>query len=221
MNKSIKLLTKLLTIAAISAAVSWSSFAVAESLATSDPARVAVTRELPWDGDAEVRINVPATIRYRPDAGTNLVATGSPEALSHLRLRDGRIDFDCSGFEPGEALELVLPGRALNQFTLNGTGHLVFENINQRRLEIKLNGRGDVRGTGTAEDVNLRIAGSGDAYLGGLAIQRVRVRIAGNGDAELAPEDNADIRIAGSGRNSLFSNSRAIYRPASRARAEL
>src|SRR4029079_1745836 len=60
--------------------------------------------------------------------------------------------------EPSEALELVLPGRALNQFTLNGTGHLVFENINQRRLEIKLNGRGDVRGTGTAEDVDLRIA---------------------------------------------------------------
>ena len=95
---------------------------------------------------------------------------------------------------------MVLPGRALNQFTLNGTGHLVLENINQRRLEIKLNGRGDVRGTGTAEDVDLRIAGSGDAHLGGLAIQRVRVRIAGSGDAELSPEDDADIRIAGSGR---------------------
>jgi hypothetical protein len=49
---------------------------------------IGTTRELPWDGDGEVRINVPATIRYRPDAGANLVATGSPEALSHLRLRD-------------------------------------------------------------------------------------------------------------------------------------
>jgi hypothetical protein len=94
---------------------------------------------------------------------------------------------------------LVLPGRALNQFTLNGTGHLVLENINQRRLDIKLKGSGDVRGTGTAEDMDLRIAGSGDAHLGCLAIQRVRVRIAGSSDVELSPEDDADIRIAGSG----------------------
>ena len=39
-----------MTTAAISAVVSWSSFAVAESLAASDPAGAAVTRELPWEG---------------------------------------------------------------------------------------------------------------------------------------------------------------------------
>jgi hypothetical protein len=78
-------------------------------------------------------------------------------------------------------------------------------------LEIKLNGRGDVRGTGTAEDVDLRIAGSGDAYLGELAVQRVKVRIAGSGDAELAPEDDADIRIAGSGRIRFLKQPRNLH----------
>jgi hypothetical protein len=157
------------------------------------------TREFAWDGGDEVTINVPATIRYRPGVGTSITASGSPELLRHLRVRNGRIEFDCWGLGYHDRLDVVLPGVPLASFTLNGSGTLVLEELNQRELEIDVRGSGEVRATGSAQDVDLDIAGSGEAYLGALSSQRVEISIAGSGEAEIAPQDEADIRIAGSG----------------------
>jgi hypothetical protein len=156
-------------------------------------------REFAWEGGDEVTINVPATVRYRPGAGTTVTASGPPEVLQHLSVSNGRIGLDCWGLDYGDRLDIVLPGAPLESFTLNGSGTLVLEELNQPQLEIDLRGSGEVRATGSAQNVDLDIAGSGEAYLGALASQRVEISIAGSGEAEIAPQDEADIRIAGSG----------------------
>lgn len=158
-----------------------------------------VTRELAWNGDDGVTINVPATIHYRPDNGPVLRASGPNGMMTHLRVRDGRVELDCTMYGADRQLDLVLPGRAFDSFTLNGTGHLVLENLKQNRLNVNLRGTGDVRANGVADDLTLNIAGSGDADLGRLAVNSSKVRIAGSGKAALAPKDSADITIAGSG----------------------
>jgi len=169
------------------------------------------TREIAWDSDGdEVTINVPATVTYRPGPGTMLIARGSPEALSHLRVRGGRIEFDCRGLYFGGDLDLILSGQKLSDFTLNGSGRLVLENINPPELDVAIRGSGEVEATGTAEDVDLSIAGSGEAHLGGLVVKSMEVRIAGSGDAEIAPEDEVDIRIAGSGEIRLLTQPRSL-----------
>jgi hypothetical protein len=177
----------------------------------SGEASVGDTREIAWESDSdEVTINVPSTVTYRPGSGTTLIARGSPEALSHLRVRGRRIEFDCRGLDLDGDLELTLPGQPLNDFTLNRTGRLVLENINTRELDVSIHGQGEVEATGTAEDVDLTIAGNGEAHLGKLAAKSVAVRIAGNGDAEIAPEDAADIVIAGSGKIRLLTRPRSL-----------
>lgn len=158
-----------------------------------------VTRDLEWNGDETVTVNVPATIHYRPDNGPMLRASGPNAMMSHLRVRDGRIELDCKLYGFGRELDLVLPGREFDSFTMNGTGHLVLENLNQNRVAVNLRGTGDVRASGRAEDLTLTIAGTGDADMGRLAVQSSKVRIAGSGKAELSPKDSADIEIAGSG----------------------
>ncbi len=169
------------------------------------------TREIAWDSDGdEVTINVPATVTYRPGTRTTLLASGSPETLSHLRVRGGRIEFDCRGLFFGGDLDLILPGQTLSDFTLNGSGRLVLENIDLPELDVTIRGSGEVEATGTAEDVGLSIAGSGEAHLGRLAVKSMEVRIAGSGDAEIAPEDEADIRIAGSGEIRLLTQPRSL-----------
>ena len=83
------------------------------------------TRELAWNGDSVATINVPATVHYRPGAGSTVHASGPNELMSHLRVREGRIELDCnlSGFD--RELDLVLPGRAFHTFTLNGTPGII------------------------------------------------------------------------------------------------
>jgi len=168
------------------------------------------SREFAWDdsGD-EVAINVPARILYRRGSGDVLVASGPPDMLDHLRVQNGRIDFDCGGFHRGR-LDLTLPGRAFNDFTVNGSGTLTLQDIDQRRLRIRIRGSGKASATGTAEEVDLSIAGSGDADFGKLAVKRVDINIAGSGNADVAPEDAASVHIAGSGKIRLLTQPRSL-----------
>jgi hypothetical protein len=169
------------------------------------------TREIAWDSDDDdVTINVPATVTYRPGTGTMLIARGSPEVLSHLQVRDGRIGLDCRGVSFGSALDLTLPGLPLSDFTLNGSGRLVLENINQPELEVSIRGSGAVEASGVAENVDLNIAGSGEARLANLAVKSMEVRIAGSGDAQIAPQDEVDINIVGSGQIRLLTQPQNI-----------
>jgi hypothetical protein len=169
------------------------------------------TREIAWDSDDDdVTINVPATVTYRPGTGTALIARGSPETLSHLRVRNGRVEFDCRGISFDRDLELILPGQPLSEFTLNGSGRLILQDINQPELEVAIHGQGEIEATGTAADVELSIAGAGEARLGSLAVKTMEVSIAGAGDAEIAPEDAVDISIAGAGRIRLLTHPPSI-----------
>jgi hypothetical protein len=158
------------------------------------------TREIRWDGDDDVVLNVPATTTYRPGAGDTLVATGPADALAHLRVRDGRIEFDCRGLDLDEELHLTLPGRRLDDFTVNGSGTLALENLDLDQLDIAVRGSGRVRASGTSDDVDLEIAGSGAAELADFAAQRMDIKIAGSGAVRATGTTNdLDLAIAGSG----------------------
>jgi hypothetical protein len=163
------------------------------------PPPTANSRELPWRGDGDVTIDVPASVHYRPGTGETVTLSGAPEALRHVRIDGGRIEFDCDWHGTGDNLEVTLPGRALRRFALNGSGQLYLDDVKQDELTIAINGSGGVRGNGEVDSLNLAIAGSGDADLGALNAKRLRAVIAGSGNARVAPEDDADIAIVGSG----------------------
>jgi hypothetical protein len=169
------------------------------------------TEELAWNGDGTVTINVPAVVHYQPGSGDTVRATGPEELTSHLRVRDGRIELDCNFSGSDRKIDLVLPGRAFDTFTLNGTGRLMLENLKQDRLNVSLRGEGDVRATGVADDLTLNIAGSGDG------IRRKCGSPAAAGPRWL----RRTVRISSSPVPARFasSNSRAICRPISPDRA--
>jgi hypothetical protein len=52
--------------------------------------------------------------------------------------------------------------------------------------------------------------GSGSAHLGDLTAQSVGIRITGRGDAEIAPREEADLRITGAGEIKLLTQPRNL-----------
>jgi hypothetical protein len=156
------------------------------------------TRNLAWAGGDTVRINVPATVHYRPGSGDQLVANGPQDVLDHLRIREGRIELDCRNADRDD-ITITLPGRAFRHFTLAGSGRLMLQDIDQPRLMLSLRGSGSVEANGAAADTEVEISGSGDARLAGLKVNQLRLRISGSGDAEVAPAEEADVEIDGSG----------------------
>ena len=160
----------------------------------------ATAREIVWDGDDSVQIDIPADVHYQPGSEQKVTVKGDPETLRHVQIDDGTIEFDCNwnGGNVGK-LNVTLPGRAMRSFAINGSGHLFLDNIKQDELKIAIRGSGDVRGNGEVDRLDLAIAGSGDADLVRLSVKRARVAIAGSGNADVSAQDKADVVIAGSG----------------------
>lgn len=178
----------------------WRSFFGERCTETSNIDSTATSREFAWDGDDSVAINIPAEVHYQPGPSRSVSVTGTPEILRHVLVEDGDIAFDCSWRgRGGGKLDVTLPGSAMRSFVINGSGHLFLNGIDQNELKIAVHGSGDVQGSGRADRLDLSIAGSGDVDLSRLSTKRLRAIIAGSGDADVAPQDDADIVIIGSG----------------------
>jgi hypothetical protein len=156
-------------------------------------------RRLPWAGGDSVDIALPATVRLRGGEGSDVIVRGSPDAIAHVEVRDGRITLDCRWVAGARRIEIILPGRAFRHVGLSGSAKVALENLNQPELALRISGSGTVTGQGAIDRLTIGVAGSGNALLAEVTVKNLKVRISGSGSVEAAPKDDADIDISGSG----------------------
>jgi hypothetical protein len=175
------------------------------------PSGQSATRRLAWDGSDHAGIAVPANVHYRRGQGDQLVVSGDSALLPHIEIVDGSVQFDCRmrGLK-GIRLDVTLPGRDFRGFSLAGSGDINLEGINQPDLSLHIAGAGKVIASGKVENLELHIAGAGDARLASLAVDRVAIHVAGSGNIDVAPKDDLDAHIVGSGTVMLHSEPRSI-----------
>jgi len=171
----------------------------------------ATSRDLDWDGSDHVGLTVGGHAHYTPGSDNKVHLTGDPQALAHVRVRDGNIEMDCSGWNHNAGnLDITLPGQEFKRFAIAGSGNLLLQNLNQHKLKVSIAGSGSIKADGKVEMAEIHIAGSGDADLGQVASQISEVHIAGSGNTDIAPADEADIHIAGSGDVNLHTNPKKL-----------
>ena len=171
-----------------------------------DDGGAVTSRTMAWDGSDKEVLAVPGRAHYAPGNDAMLHIKGDAALLSHIRLRDGKIELNCHNWRGDrDDIEVTLPGRTFRAFAIAGSGRLVLDGLSQQDLKVSIAGSGDVRANGQVEHLEVRIAGSGDADLGAVKSDDVNVRIAGSGNADIAPRQKAAIRIAGSGDVTLHS----------------
>jgi hypothetical protein len=171
----------------------------------------ATERHWAWDGGDTVEIAVPGTVHYRGGSGDQVIARGSPEAIAHLRVRNGRITQSCNGRWARSDLDITLPGRAFRTVGMAGSGRLIMQNVDQPHLDLAVAGSGSVLAQGSSDRVKLSIAGAGNAKLAELTMKRLDIHIAGSGNIEAAPRDEVNVDIAGSGDVRLLSDPGQVH----------
>jgi hypothetical protein len=166
----------------------------------------ATSRDLDWDGSDKVELVVFSDARYTPGTDMKLHASGDPQVLAHLRIRDGKIDLDCRGWRDRDQIKLVLPGREFRQFAIAGRSDLKLDRMNQSSLKAQIAGTGTIQATGRIDDLKIEIAGVGHADFGKIASRNAKVSLAGVSSADIAPTESAKIEIAGPSTVNLHSN---------------
>jgi hypothetical protein len=171
------------------------------------PNATATTREMEWDGSDHVGLSVGGHASWTPGTDNKVHASGDPQMLAHLQIRDGRIELDCNGWHHDAGnVTIILPGQEFKRFSIAGSGNLALNKLDQAMLKVSVAGSGSVKADGKVEHAEIRIAGSGDVDMGQVASQVSDVHISGSGDTDIAPSDEADIRISGSGDVNLHSH---------------
>ena len=161
----------------------------------------ASSRDLDWNGGDHVTLALLGQASYAPGNDNRLHASGDPQVLAHLRVRDGKIEMNCRGWrDRTRDVTIILPGREFREFTIAGGGKLVLDKLNQSKAEITIAGAGNVKANGRIDDLEMTIAGSGDVDFNQLTARKAEFGIAGSGNIKAnGTVDELEIGIAGSG----------------------
>jgi hypothetical protein len=173
-------------------------------------------RQIAWAGSDALQIDVPAEVTFTqaaPGAGATIKVSGPKRLVDRVVVEGGQIrlkgdddsasvrihghGFHVSGSRDPLTIEITAP--AVRRFTLNGSGDLTLRSYDQPDLTLEINGSGDIQATGKAGQLDLRVAGSGEADLSALDAGDTKVSVAGSGSARIAPHGAAEVEVAGSG----------------------
>lgn len=168
------------------------------------------SRSLDWTGGDHVAINIPANVHYQRGQGDQVVVRGDSAVVPLVEIEDNQIRFNCHMRRFNRRLDITLPGRDFERYTINGSSDMTLAGIDQPRLKVRINGSGDITASGKAADLEYSVAGSGDGHFESLDADSVSINVAGSGDADVSPRQRLDVKIAGSGKVTLHSEPRQI-----------
>ena len=169
------------------------------------------SRDMDWDGSDHAGLAIPAVAHYTRGSDDKLHATGDPQVLAHLRIRDGMVEMDCRGWHSRvKNVVITLPGREFRKFTLAGTGKLTLNHLNQASLNVQVAGVAAVKANGTVDDLKIEMAGVSKADFSQVTGEKAEVQMAGVSTADIAPSEAADIKIAGPSTVNLYSNPKQL-----------
>lgn len=170
-----------------------------------DPDEI-IEKELNWTPGQHMTIALPAEVHWKPAETTRAIIRGAPWLIEHVQLKGEQLGGRFAWrFFKNNHIHLELEGPSIPQWKVIGSGELHLHEVSQQELHLEIAGSGDIRATGTVENVHVVITGSGDVDVGSLIQQKTWVDLTGRGDATIAPIEEAILTMTGSGDIKLLS----------------
>jgi Putative auto-transporter adhesin, head GIN domain len=165
------------------------------------------SREIAWPGGDKIEFDVPADVQYTQGPGpAKLVITGPKAALDRVELSEGALQYRDDDDFGDTRLTVVMTAPDVRRFSINGDNKLDIAGYDQNDLSVDVSGRGAVTAKGKAQTVDVDVSGDGDIDMSGLAARSTHASISGSGRASIAPTDEADVSISGSGEVDLVTH---------------
>ena len=163
-----------------------------------EPREVAGFSEVRVEGSGDVTIAVdPAGVEsLLVEAEDNLLPLLKSEVRDGVLVLGVERDANISATRP---IRYRLTAKELNGAAVVGSGSVRASGINARDFDAAISGSGDMDLSGTADNIELTISGSGSYEAAHLRSKTARVKISGSGDATVNASEQLDAQISGSG----------------------
>jgi hypothetical protein len=133
-----------------------------------------------------IELSGPIDLTLRQGAVASLVVRGEQRLLGNIETTtgtDGTLHIGTTGMllfhrQPLQ-VTLVLP--EIEDFSVNGSGDSTVNGFSGERIEVRLNGSGNVKFNGRFKRVDASLHGSGEVEMNGGASDRVDVAVVGSG----------------------------------------
>jgi hypothetical protein len=163
---------------------------------TTETRKVSGFREVNLAGSGQLTLEQNGTESLTITADDNLLPYLTSD-VSGNRLTLGTKEH--TGVSPSKDIVYKLTVKDLNQITVAGSGTADAKGIHTDQLKVVVAGSGSFTATGTADQQDIMIAGSGDYHGANVKSKGVTISIMGSGSADLDASDKLSATIMGSG----------------------
>lgn len=157
-------------------------------------------------GARAVSLSVPGKLEIVAGDTGKLTMTGDDNILPAIETTVERGELRIRFRERGSLnvrmktpLRMTLVVPSIEGISVAGSGDVVANGLDARKLALSIAGSGNIALGGKAQSLEVQIAGSGDVKAGKLAARTASVSIAGSGDATVWAQESLSASVAGSG----------------------
>ena len=146
-----------------------------------------------------IRVDGRTDVVIRPGAPT-LTLRGHEREIDRVEttVSDGTLTIDPEG-EDDDPLEVTVTLPRLRGVEAEGGGEIELVGVDSDRLELRLDGAGELTASGRVAALDATLGGAGELQLAHLRAQRAAVRVEGIGRAEVNVSEELDATVAGVG----------------------
>lgn len=150
----------------------------------------------------ELQIDVVADVKIKRGKKAKCVISGDDNIVPVIKTENKGVLLKIStakSYSTKQSLEIVIEVPMLKKLVLNGAGDVTMADVTEDKLDLKINGAGNITAAGKVKELKTVANGSGNLKLSGLKAAKVYVIIDGAGDAEVWAASYLKAVINGSG----------------------
>jgi Putative auto-transporter adhesin, head GIN domain len=163
---------------------------------------VPATEEREVDSFAGVELAGTTAVTIQVGGPQSVVVSADENLLDTVttQVSSGRLVIGTDGsFTTASPMTVDVTVPSLEGLTLSDTGSITADGIRASELTVSLAGSGLVQASGRVESLDVTLAGSGDAELGGLEARTVRAVLSGTGRIVVHASESLDASVPGTG----------------------
>jgi carbon monoxide dehydrogenase subunit G len=188
------LLVSIVAIVALLSCAAWAEPVEGSGVAKTEQRDVGEFKKVHVNGSTNVKVVIGAKRSVSVTTDDNLLP------VIETVVKDGTLVIGAKqGFNTqlGVTVQITVP--TLDAVAIHGSGDVEVKDLKAEKFKAEIQGSGDIRVAGRAEDLEVEIQGSGDVKLDHLAAKRASVEVQGSGDSTLNVSDELTVHLAGSG----------------------